>query len=339
MATPTTAGNMALIRQYFTEGYYPLGVKTAANAFEPMGALLKAAIVNSGKFMGGTHGNTNTQLCAGKDATTGICGKNTEDGAQMRASPSYVERSVQGHGLTVLDRTLSFANEAEADKTDLLAIGDMANMKSLKTGEEDTYEINTIETTPPVPLRITLAWNDAPGANGATKALVNNLDLIVTDQNGKRYVPNGLQTLETDDINPLENVEVNVPGAQIITVKVRGQSITQPFAATGGQPYSLVVSGRFRKTGDLIGGAAGAPVVIPKNTPYIDGKKNKLIIVGANPSLSGSRRRRSLLQQSDVTVEFECADGTPPEATVQEATSDAIIVVTNEGWSCPTRWT
>ena len=75
----------------------------------------------------------------------------------MRASPSYVERSVQGHGLTVLDRTLSFANEAEADKTDLLAIGDMANMKSLKTGEEDTYEINTIETTPPVPLRITLA--------------------------------------------------------------------------------------------------------------------------------------------------------------------------------------
>ena len=294
-----------------------------------MGALLKAAIVNSGKFMGGTHGNTNTQLCAGKDATTGICGKNTEDGTQMRASPSYVERSVQGHGLTVLDRTLSFANEAEADKTDLLAIGDMANMKSLKTGEEDTYEINTIETTPPVPLRITLAWNDAPGANGATKALVNDLDLVVTDQNGKRYIPNGLQTLETDDINPLENVEVNVPGAQKITVKVKGTSITQPFAATGGQPYSLVVTGRFRKTGDLIGGgAAGAPVVVPKNTPYIDGKRNKLIIVGQTLALR-VRKRRSLLQQGEVDVNLN-ADGTPPEATVQEAKSDAIIVVTNE---------
>ena len=49
MATPIVAGAAVLVRQYFTDGYYPAGVKTAENEFEPMGALLKAVIVNSGR--------------------------------------------------------------------------------------------------------------------------------------------------------------------------------------------------------------------------------------------------------------------------------------------------
>ena len=53
MATPVVAGVTALIRQYFVEGWYPNGMKNAADAFVPMGALLKAVLVNSGRRLTG----------------------------------------------------------------------------------------------------------------------------------------------------------------------------------------------------------------------------------------------------------------------------------------------
>ena len=48
MATPDAAGNCALVRQYFTEGWYPTGSKVSANGFIPSAALMKAVLVNSG---------------------------------------------------------------------------------------------------------------------------------------------------------------------------------------------------------------------------------------------------------------------------------------------------
>ena len=47
MATPATTGILALAQQYFVDGYYPSGKKTSSDGFKPMGALLKAVIVNS----------------------------------------------------------------------------------------------------------------------------------------------------------------------------------------------------------------------------------------------------------------------------------------------------
>lgn len=46
MATPTTAGAAALLRQYFTDGYYPTGGATAADRHEPTGPLMKAVLLN-----------------------------------------------------------------------------------------------------------------------------------------------------------------------------------------------------------------------------------------------------------------------------------------------------
>ena len=46
MATPVVAGAAALIQQYFREGYYPLGAKKAEDSMVPMGALVKAVLVN-----------------------------------------------------------------------------------------------------------------------------------------------------------------------------------------------------------------------------------------------------------------------------------------------------
>jgi subtilisin family serine protease len=51
MATPVVAGSAALVRQYFTAGFYPSGAKVAANAFTPSGVLLKAVMVGGASDM------------------------------------------------------------------------------------------------------------------------------------------------------------------------------------------------------------------------------------------------------------------------------------------------
>ncbi|MRR10855.1 hypothetical protein EG831_12465, partial [bacterium] len=45
MSCPAAAGATVLARQYFTEGWYPSGTKTPADAFAPTAALLKAVIL------------------------------------------------------------------------------------------------------------------------------------------------------------------------------------------------------------------------------------------------------------------------------------------------------
>lgn len=46
MATPTASGGAALLRQYFMDGFYPLGRRTPEEALEPTGALMKATLIN-----------------------------------------------------------------------------------------------------------------------------------------------------------------------------------------------------------------------------------------------------------------------------------------------------
>jgi hypothetical protein len=77
---------------------------------------------------------------------------------------------------------------------------------------------------PGQPLKVTLAWSDAPGAVGANPALVNNLDLTV-DTGGDVYLGNVFSSGwsatggSPDTINNLENVFVQNPGSSaIITI-------------------------------------------------------------------------------------------------------------------------
>ncbi len=51
MATPAVAGAAALVFQYFEKGYYPSGTATPADAFTPLGSLVKAMLVNSAEPM------------------------------------------------------------------------------------------------------------------------------------------------------------------------------------------------------------------------------------------------------------------------------------------------
>jgi subtilisin family serine protease len=55
MATPTVAGAAALVRQYYTDGYWPYGTPNAAYGFEPSAALIKATLINSAENMTGNY--------------------------------------------------------------------------------------------------------------------------------------------------------------------------------------------------------------------------------------------------------------------------------------------
>ena len=61
MATPVVAASVAIIRQYFTQGWYPGGSRNASKSFLPTGALMKATIINSAvpmKYMRWSNGST-----------------------------------------------------------------------------------------------------------------------------------------------------------------------------------------------------------------------------------------------------------------------------------------
>ena len=96
------------------------------------------------------------------------------------------------------------------------------------TGQQATASF--VIDDPGQPLRVTLAWSDAPGAAGANPALVNDLDLEVV-HNAQTYrgnvfsagasVPGGV----ADGLNNLENVYLATPVAGAVTVTVTASSI------------------------------------------------------------------------------------------------------------------
>jgi hypothetical protein len=91
-----------------------------------------------------------------------------------------------------------------------------------------------------VPISVTLTWSDYPGDPSAAQALVNDLDLTVTDPNGQKLLGNG----QDDHLNNAETVDVAAPVAGDYVVDVTGGNVPQ-----GPQPYALAVSGDLSASG------------------------------------------------------------------------------------------
>lgn len=51
MATPLVAGSLALIAQYFKEGWYPGGAPNKTMAFSPSSSLMKAVLLGELKLL------------------------------------------------------------------------------------------------------------------------------------------------------------------------------------------------------------------------------------------------------------------------------------------------
>jgi hypothetical protein len=81
----------------------------------------------------------------------------------------------------------------------------------LRTGQSRQYSIEV--TDPAQPLKVTLAWTDPAGAESAAKALVNNLDLELSDGT-TTYLPmlsNG--STGVDSTNNVLGIDIAAPAA------------------------------------------------------------------------------------------------------------------------------
>jgi hypothetical protein len=206
MATPAIAGVATLAREYYVNGYYPGGQRNSEEGFVPSGALLKATIVNSAQDMSGVAGY-----------------------------PSVRE----GWGRVIADRALYFAGDARG-----LVVRDVRSddPAALETNDNVTLEINV--TSSAEPLRITMAYYDAPAEVNAQLTPVNNLNLVVTDPSGRVLLGNQFSNGESvtggvaDLLNNLEQVLVASPQVGEWRVEVVGGAVT-----FGPQGFALVASG------------------------------------------------------------------------------------------------
>ncbi len=150
MATPFSAGAIALIRDYLAQGFYPTGSKVAANAItNPSSALIRALAVNSANDCGQTIPNNN-----------------------------------YGFGRLQLNNCLLFSYSGS---TSPKAVVFDDNQDGLLTGEYVEYQFNVTDGANE--LRVTLVWTDYPapffGDNTVTDTtLVNDLDLQVYNPTG-----------------------------------------------------------------------------------------------------------------------------------------------------------
>ena len=96
-------------------------------------------------------------------------------------------------------------------------------------------------------LKVTLAWTDPPAALNSPKALVNDLDLTLSDGRStwKPWVLNPTPNLDSlskrpvrmrDTLNNVEQITLDVPAAGIYTIRVSGARVAgqQPFALAYG---------------------------------------------------------------------------------------------------------
>jgi hypothetical protein len=211
-AAPAASGTVAIIRQYFVEGWYPTGASDPAQGFNPSAALMKAILAASGEKMTGFF----------------------TDRKNQQVWPNWS----QGWGRPNLDKVLYFNGDTRE-----LAI--VENNVGLLTGNEIEYEyfVNAGEE-----LKVQLVWTDFPGTLGAPTALVNDLNLEVRSPTGTIYRGNVFSTpfgtSESrpggiyDSKNPIEGVRLGSPSTGLWKVKVIGDDIP-----AGPQPFALVVSG------------------------------------------------------------------------------------------------
>lgn len=234
MATPAIAGTAALIRQYYTDGFYPSGAANGSDAFTPSGALIKATLLNSAVDM------------------TGISGY-----------PSNAE----GWGRVLADNALHFTGE-----TRTLFVEDVRNADGLSTGQQIVVPVTVSSSAED--LRVTLVWTDPAAAAGASFASINNLDLTVESPGGATYLGNvfsgGQSTTggTADDRNNVEQVRRTSPATGTWLVTIDATAVNE-----GTQGYALVVSGAvIGGAGDipLTVSASGPSVALPGASPVIE---------------------------------------------------------------------
>ncbi|MEN8261269.1 MAG: proprotein convertase P-domain-containing protein, partial [Pseudomonadota bacterium] len=211
MATPLTAGAIALIREY---------LRKHRKIKNPSAALLKAALIAGSARL-------------------------PDYGAE-----GAVLDNDQGFGRVDLDAILAPSAPAQSE---FLQVS-----PGLRTGEIFSKEIKI--QSGDAPFRVVMAYSDYPGP-----ALVNNLNLILTAPDGKRFVGNHTAgaTLTMDTKNNVEAVNIATPVIGKWVVEVIGSNIPQ-----GPQDFALIYTAHSGEAppSELIRLEAIPERVIPDNS-------------------------------------------------------------------------
>ena len=211
-ATPNAAAAAALVRQYFTQGFYPLGRPVEGNrVLSPSGALIKAVLLNA-----------------------------TVD---MPGHPGY-PTDTEGWGLIQLDRTLVF----DGPGTRSLITIDIPSRAALRLAETRSYRFGVRDSAEP--LKITFVWANRPPSEHVVSPTVQAIRFEVEDPAGNLYsgndfdVPSGVsrQRKASPPVPPdiTNNVQMVVLPSPVVgpwTIRLR------PYLNLETQGYALVISG------------------------------------------------------------------------------------------------
>src|SRR5262249_4840747 len=191
-----------------------------------------------------------------------------------------------------------------------------ASNAAIITGETQTYQLTNVSTVEP--LRVTLVWSDPKATIGASVALVNNLDLEVTDPQGVVFRGNvnfanaysqPANGAAFDNRNPVEAVYIQYPLFGTYTVRVIGANVpgngqTQVIAQPGDQPidsnrqgYALVATGNF---------TAGAQAVAGLSSSSVTGGVNADRFISRNETVTATLPGvdRTVVPAAGVTVQI-----------------------------------
>ncbi len=228
MATPGIAGQVAQVRQYYEDGYYPMGYPIPDDGFNPSNALVKATLINGAVEISGDGAYHNGNQFPNQD---------------------------QGFGLSTLDRALYF----EWDERKSLVFDSWSEGVDLSTGESWSMEFDVIDDS--MSLEATLVWSDAPGSSSGA-AIVNDLDLELFAPGGDRYVGNaytgynpgysqpnpnsnnwnGGRSGEWDGLNVEENILL-LPDHNGVDTGTYELKVSAHNVPEGAQSFAVVVSG------------------------------------------------------------------------------------------------
>jgi hypothetical protein len=231
MASPGAAGLTALIRQYYTDGWYPSGAQSSPDGFTPSAALLRATLVNSAQNMTGT---------------------------------AAIPANCQGWGRVLLENALSFAPEARK-----LFAKEESGFATGSTGQTITYSL--LVDSSAEPFKVTLAWTDFPSTPAASPHLNNDLDLTVTGPGGTflgNVFSGGVSAPGggADRRNTLEQVLLTTPAPGSYTVTVRSFNVPN-----GPQPFALVATGSLAVNQRPLANAGPDRSVAAKSLVTLDG--------------------------------------------------------------------
>ena len=225
MATPSAAGNVALVRNYFEAGFYPTGDSLTGVQRHPSGALVKAVLTV---------------------------------GAEPNVTGYTVPDNNIGWGRISLDSSLYFAGDVKR----LWVYDDTT--RGLRTGDSALYQITVTNASHPLRVVMCYSDTAGPTSGARVLVNDLDLTVISptgTPYLGNVWSGGQSQTGGTrDSLNETECFRLNAPALGVWVVKVKGRNV--PVGGAKGQPYAVTAAGAITSTG--VEEVAGREPVLPR---------------------------------------------------------------------------